>query len=316
MKRALCILCLAQAACASPAEPLVGAASQGLVGDGATLLPWGHGPGAVGLRPRGPETMALGPSAVAVSRDGAVLVLDRLNGRVLRVDAGGRVAEAAAVPRDSEDLAAGPQGGLAAFSPLRARVWLRDGRGEPAGELAVPRLFREVRRVGLGVSLTVTVHDAHQETYHLGSPSAPSNLEAAMTSRREGAFVLDDGAGVAVLLRRGMPELLRLLPGPRARVVGRHLLPRRALAARIIGAAGNAVCLRTEDQHPTRVDEIDRRVVCLDATSGRLLLDRRLPAPGLYLPRRELAMGGDPTRLALIHPGPLGLQVKTWRVGP
>lgn len=315
MRRALCLLCLVLTACTSPAEPPVGGAGQALVGDGSTVLPWGSGPGQVGLRPRGHEILAEGPSALAVSSDGAVLVLDRRNGRVLRVGAGGQVSVAARVPLDSEDLAAAPRGGLATFSPLRSRVWLRDGRGEPAGELAVPRLFRQVRRVGLGASLEVTLHDAHQETYRLGSPSAALSLEAALSSRREGAFLLSDGTGVAVQLRQGLPELLRLGHGPRVRVVGRHLLPRRALAARVVGVAGGAVCLRTEHDHPARAREIRRRVVCLDPGSGRLMLDRQLPAPGLYLPRRELALGGDPARLALIHPGPRGLRVQTWRVG-
>ena len=316
MKRSLLVWCLALTACASPTEPLERGSRAAGIRDGSMLLSWGSGPAEVGLRPRRTDELAQGVSAVAVGFDGAVFLLDRLNGRVLRVVPGtGEVRQAAQLPEDAEDLAAGPQGAVAAYSPLRTRVWLRDRHGEPAGEVAVPRLFRQVRRVGLEGSLGVTLHDAHQETYRLGSPAAPLTLEAALSSKREGAFLLSDGTGVAVRLNNGRPEVLQLQQGERARVKARHLLSRRVLAARVVGVSGQVVCLRLE-QDGARPNEIQRRVVCLNTTSGRLLFERELPPPGLYLPRRELALGGDPARLVLIHPQQRGLRLQSWRVAP
>src|SRR5262245_48887819 len=54
-------------------------------------LPWGTGQGQVGLRPAAKDLPAEGPSAVAVGPEGEVLVLDRLNERVVEITAGGQV---------------------------------------------------------------------------------------------------------------------------------------------------------------------------------------------------------------------------------
>ena len=72
------------------------------------LLSWGGGHGQAGYSPASPERLAEGPSAVAVGPAGEVVLLDRLNDRVLRI-AGGQISAAASVPRDAEDLAVGPE---------------------------------------------------------------------------------------------------------------------------------------------------------------------------------------------------------------
>ncbi len=46
-------------------------------------LTWGSGPEQVGLRPAATELPAEGPSAVAVGPSGEVVILDRLNDRIL-----------------------------------------------------------------------------------------------------------------------------------------------------------------------------------------------------------------------------------------
>jgi hypothetical protein len=51
-------------------------------------LPWGNGPGAVGLESPG-EGLRRGPEAMAVGADGAIAVLDSVNRRVLLLTAGG-----------------------------------------------------------------------------------------------------------------------------------------------------------------------------------------------------------------------------------
>ena len=278
-------------------------------------LPWGAGAGQVGLRPTVPELMADGPSAVAVGPDGAAFVLDRRNRRVLRVTAS-RVRVAATVPADAEDLAVGADGTLAAYSPLKARVHLL--RGEtPLGVVSVPRVLRGVVGITLGASRQVLLRVAHQETYRLGSPAVPRSLAAVLHSKREGAFRLADGRAVAVRRRAdGLAELLVIRPGERATVTRRHRLPEPVLAARVMGVAGSVACLRLERPGPVAGGRISvsRRLVCLDVDSGatRLARDLPLPDPDLYLPRRELAVGGSPARVAFLRPTHSGLSLQVW----
>jgi len=79
--------------------------------------------------------------------------------------------------------------------------------------------------------------------------------------------------------------------------------------------AAHEACLRLEREetgHPGHALHVARQALCIDARSGAQLLKEDLPAPGPYVPRRELALGGDPPRLALIHPEPLGLRLRVF----
>jgi hypothetical protein len=276
------------------------------------LLPWGSGPAEVGLRPAVTEHPALGPSAIAVAPDGAPLVLDRLNRRVLRLAADGRPPQVAAqVPEDAEDLAVARDGTLALYSPWRARVWVHGG-GTPV-EMAVPRQVREIRGVALGPSRQVLLHTAYQETFSLGSPSVPQTTTAILGQRREGEVLLADGRGAAVHLRPdGRPEVLLRRPGERLDSAARFGLPERVRAARVVGAAGRAVCLRLEQVDAQAAAgpafTVQRQVVCHDVEGGARLLRRDLPAPGLYLPAREVAVGGSPARVAYLEATAAGLR--------
>lgn len=275
---------------------------------------------------RGNELPAEGPSSVAVGSDGAVYVLDRLNGRVLRVTSRA-VKEVASVPMDSMDLAvgvdsvSGADAGvvIGAWSPLRARVWLRAG-GQDAGEVIVPRSLRLARGIGLFASRRVVVRNAHQETYLLGSPAAGRSLAAVLRSKREGAYFLADGSGVQVRRRPsdGRAEVLVLEAGTsnRTTVKRRLVLDDVVMGVRLVGAAGGHVCVRLEKTDPTASVgsgvAVSREVVCLRAADGAQVLRRALPAPGRYLPRRELALGGSPARLVFMHPTNEGLDVQVW----
>jgi hypothetical protein len=244
-----------------------------------------------------------------VAPDGAPLVLDRLNRRVLRLGVDGRPPQVAAeVPEDAEDLAVAADGTLALYSPWRARVWVHGG-GTPV-EMAVPRTLREIRGVALGPSRQVLLDTAYQETFSLGSPSMPQTATAILAQRREGAVLLADGRGVAVrLLPDGRPEVLLRRPGERLDAAVRFDLPERVLAARIVGAAGRAVCLRLEQAAAGPTFTVQRQVVCHDVDGGARLLQRDLPAPGLYVPAREVAVGGSPARVAFLEATAAGLRV-------
>jgi hypothetical protein len=252
-----------------------------------------------------------------VAEGGEVLVLDRLKGRVLEVTRGG-VTQVAAAPRDAEDLAAGPGGVIGLHSPLRSRVFLRQlSGGTDLGELGVPRELRLVRGVVIGATREVLVQDAHQETYRIGRPGSALELPAVLHSKREGEWLLGDGRGLA--LRRhgdGRAELLVLRRGPHAPVELRRWLPGEVLAARIIGLASGIACLRLERARPDHGPRIsvDREALCLEVLDGREIFRRALPDPAAsrYLPRRELALGGAPLRLAFMSPREDGLQVELW----
>jgi hypothetical protein len=42
--------------------------------------------------------------------------------------------------------------------------------------------------------------------------------------------------------------------------------------------------------------------VCVDARTGRVVVDAPLAKPGLYVPHTELAVGGSPAVIALLSP--------------
>lgn len=288
--------------CTDPLESGESGSHQQLTWQGSRLLLWG----VVGLSPAGPERKAHGASAVAVDPAGAVYLLDQLNQRLLQITADTTII-AAQVPEDAEDLTAGPEGSFAVYSPLRARIWTHDKAGHLDGQLSIPRVFRHVRGIGLAPSRNLTFHNAFQETYQLGTPSLPRPLEEVMHSKREGAYFLGDGTGVAVRLKDKQPEILLL-----GKTSYPYPLPETVLAARIIGVAQETVCLRLELLISEPPIEVQRRAICLDASSGQCILSKDLPSPGLYLPRRELAVGGDPPRLAFIHPEKRGLRLHVW----
>jgi hypothetical protein len=204
----------------------------------------------------------------------------------------------------------GPDGGLAAHSLLRARVFFFDADGAATGELAVPRALPAPRGLGLGASRQARVHSAFQETYALGSPAAPQLLSAVLHGKRRGAAFLQDGRGVRVA--RGPDGSVRLLLGDRrdGQAAAEVAVPGEpVLAARVIGAAGTTVCLRLERAAAGPGLAVRREAVCLDALQQTVRLRQPLPDPGPYVPRTELAVGGSPTRLAWVRPTTAGLEI-------
>jgi hypothetical protein len=305
------MLIIALTACASRDDH---ASHESLVGSPCreSTLPWGST--GVGLRAAVEDSRAWGPQSLAVAPTGDVLVLDAQNERVLRVRDGEVRALATGIARDAEDVAVGSDGAFAVWSALQARAWIFEPTGELIGDVAIDRAFRHVIGVSLEASRRVAIRTAYQETLSVGSPAAPIDLATSLRGKREGAFVLADGRGVAVKAGTS-PQLLVVdnTPGRRSSVGASHPLPGRVDAAMLIGVAGSVACMRVEQLEPTAAVDVQRRAVCLEVESGRVVLDLALPKPGLYLPRQELALGGN--RLAAIHAARDGLVVRTCEVG-
>ncbi len=142
-------------------------------------------------------------------------------------------------------------------------------------------------------------------------------------NKREGAVALADGRGVVARKLRsgaGVVEVLRPGQGPGGRsiVSATWPIPGPLTALDIVGVADQIACLRVERVTSESPIRVQRRAVCVDLTSGRIVTDKPLPAPGIYLPRTELALGGAIVdvglRLAAIHPTSAGLQIDACEV--
>lgn len=267
------------------------------------------------LRPAANESIAEGPSAVGALPNGEVLVLDQLGERVTVLSYEKAPRTLASVSRDTRDLATG-EDGFVAFSPMRATASFFDAGGKSVGTLAVPRELRELTRISLGASRRLTLSTGYQELYTVGSPSAPVALPSVLAGKREGAALLPSGEGVAVRANDDQVKLVVLsqpTPETRSETVRSFALPHVANAARIVGADGNRVCIRTERVSSTPVIDVERRASCLDANTGEIVLARELPDVGVYLPRTELSVAGG--RLVFLHPTAEGLHVTSWRLG-
>ena len=317
LRHGMALLCAsALFACDAPAaDETTASAQQALADDMSQQLGWGESNGTLKLQPQGVERPANGPTAVAVASDGALLVLDQLAGRVVRVAPDGSLRTLAEVPADAEDLAVGPEGAFAVWSPLRATAWVHRPSGAPAGEVKLPRVLRDVVGIELGRSLVVEARTGYQERLSIGGPAAPRSLVETLHSKREGAAMLPDGSGLLVKVSEDTAELLvmgQAVARQRAEVIARHQLPGSVSAARVVGSHGATACLRLEEVTSSPQIAVQRRALCVDARSGEVLLDEALPDVGVYLPKRELAVGAG--YLAFIHPSADGLQLTRWRL--
>jgi len=276
-------------------------------------IPWGSGHRQLGFRAAGHESLAAGPAAVAILASGDPLVLDQLNRRVVRVNPEGSLSEIASVTSDVEDLAVDTDGAWAVFSPLRSNAWLHTAQGTLIGEIHVPRGLRDIVSLGFGSSRRLVVRNAFQETLTLGSPNAVAPFETILSGKREGAAFLPDGSGLAVQRsKEGRIDLIVLrqdAASGRSTVVRRMEVAANATSARIVGATGQIVCIRVEHVASNPEVQVTREAICLQGDTGQHTLHTSLPAPGVYVPRTEFALGGSPPRLVMLHPESEGLSV-------
>ena len=280
----------------------------GLASIGAAAGPPVLGWDVLGFRAAQPEAQAAGPSAIALDAQGRTWVLDRLNGRVVRV--GERVEASIPVAPDAELLAIGADGTIATYSALRSRVALTTATGASLGEVAVPRALGAIGAIAIGASHRVSVTVALQERFELGSPRFPMPLEVTLQGKHEGTFAVSGGRGVAVKAQRSGALLLIATPTADKAMVVPRPLGVTATAARIVGVDGTVACVRTETLRHATTIEVARQLLCMDVDTGAIALDIELPAPGAYAPRTELAVGAG--TVALMTPTATGLQITRW----
>lgn len=283
--------------------------------DGSLTLAFGDKANELGFAPALPERAAFGPQAVGTLPGGALLVLDAVRGRVLRVEAGGAVREVAKVDRDADDLAVGPDGAFAVKRTTTPKVVVYTPAGARQGELDY-RILQDAERIELGASRRVTVVSAHQERYLLGSPTFPLSPAEVLHSKREGVAERADGAGLQVLRsddgQLSLVAVRRDAEQERTVEVGRVAVGRGA-SARVVGVSGNVACLRVETLEDTAAISVRREAVCVDASTGAVVFRSDLGAPGAYVPHRELTFSRG--RLTFAKPTSEGLQVATFAVG-
>ncbi|MCD6496787.1 MAG: hypothetical protein J7M25_00585 [Deltaproteobacteria bacterium] len=292
----------------------------------STTLSWGTAPNQVGFKPAGPEQLAQGVSSVAVDSKGRVLLLDRLNGRVLRWN-GSETQVVAMVPADFEDLVCGPDEGIVTYSPLRHEVRMEGSGGRAS--MHVPLTLRHVTGILSGPSRRVWLQTALQERFLLGSPSAPLSLAALLRTKAEGAWSLPEGRAVLVTVgwhgasiqvvarntgitaQRAGARTYRIVKRIELTEWNQTIARGGRLGITIVGTDGTVVCMRADTvTQPRKRIQIRRRLVCIDVASTERVMDQDLGSVGLYAPRRDIAVGAG--RVAFILPTRDGLRVTVW----
>lgn len=120
----------------SGAEPLPPPRIAPTTVEGALRFGWGGGDSELG-RKRRQEGNAEGPMSLVVDRDGTTLLLDQVNGRLVRRGRDGKPLKSIALPvNGAQDVAVGPDGKIAVLDRLVDKtVAIMDADGKVIGKL-------------------------------------------------------------------------------------------------------------------------------------------------------------------------------------
>lgn len=257
---------------------------------------WGSGPGELGhTRPE--EGNPEGPMSVALTGDG-MIVLDQVNGRMMKLDANGRLERTIDATPTTQDLAVGKDGSIAALDRLvDKRVAVYDANGRKTAELPLPE-----ERVGEGGQLSgvfvdgkdVYVERDHGVLVHLGTTdgeAADEGKELAGRPTKDGALLVSAvlasaRAGRVVVnavdRRTGALRFARAVafPSPSREIV---LLDSDARGTVYLGVAGGPAPDVAE-------------IACMDPNDGHVI--GRIDVQVSAVPEetfRDLAVGADGT---------------------
>lgn len=263
-------------------------------------------------RDRPQEGNPEGPmSLVMAGRD--LLVLDQVNGRLVRYGADGRLLRTSEAPTTAQDLAVAKDGTVAMIDRLAAKaVTLVDANGKKIGELP---LGARVAEPGLVTAVVVDGKDVYVEKEHgalvlLGTTDGtPASEAVQLTGRpsRDGTLLLTAG--------------LSSKPQGRAylNAVDRKTSALRFARAILFPRPSHAIVLLDSDARGTLYLAVaagepgDAHVACLDPGDGHVL--GRVALPLSHTPEesfRDFTVGDDGTIVFAVRTDD-GVQYRTAR---
>jgi hypothetical protein len=277
-------------------------------------VPWGTGARGLSLRAAQPEALAYGPSSIAVADDGRIYVTDGEASRIAILDGistgAPTLATFAPAPRDVRDLALSKDGALAYTRTMSRDVTVLEPEGNVSGTLKMAPALGDYDGVAFGPSRRVIVETPFQQSFTLGSAHAPMALESTLVGKKEGVGQLSQGRAVSVV--HGVNGDLTLRVHTAEGIASSFRIP-DGDTGHIVGARGDVACVRIEHVAPGATPiSVTREIFCANVTTKTTVLRADLGAPGIYVPRRELALGAG--KLAFMKPTDSGLAVTVWNV--
>ncbi len=262
---------------------------------------WGSGQSAL-ARDRPEEANPEAPMSLIATDDGAV-VLDQLNGRVVRLDKNGKfVREDKLHVQAAQEIALGPHGELLAMDRLISKeVEILDKAGHSLGKL--PLEGKGIENGGSTTGLFVSGDKVYAETSHsvlieLGDVGGKASAERTQLSgrpSRDGSMLLSagrkDGDGTRLWIN-ALSTAKKQMKWARDVGMGAPIRQILLLESDMRGVVYTAMELAHDDQH------VVTQLMCLAPDDGRVL--GRVTLPTNILPEetfRDLSVRDDGTVL-------------------
>lgn len=308
------------AAGATRAEPGTGASRPIDPPTRRLAIGFGDGPLDVGRR-RDPETAAVGPSAIAIDRDGRLLINDPVHGRVLLLDRDGKPRATIKLPSPTvDDIVALADGSVGVLDRLGEKsVWRVGPDGKPRGEYAIEGggLREASGTTGLFADPEggLFVEVGHQTLQRVDGPTGPRQTLPGRPRRDGGIYlrcaIADRKAGIVrldALLRDGTPAWTVNLP------LGAPVLRIRLVDSDLTGSSYVGAEVGLESSTPPYAI-VDQKLVLVGIDPagqprGTLALPTK-PAPEETF--RELTVGDDGTIYRMVITDQ-GVTIETYRI--
>ncbi len=250
-------------------------------------VPYGGSPGHLGFVPKGPERVAVGPSAFDVDAQGTLVVADPVHQRVVRIRPGGskpQLTRAGRLPLPFTDLAVDRTGAIHVADLQARRVTMLASENSSV----LPRAARAMRFSRHGQDLVLRT-GAAPEIVHRGSLSAVGKPVTVRKCNAEAGLVTRAGHTIQVEIG-----------GPLA-------------SMRIIGVnTSDDVFMLVERFRKRGSVEVDRQVVVVDR-QGRVRATRDVVGTPALALDRDFTLGADGSLHRMI-PGATGVTFVRWEV--
>jgi len=254
------------------------------------VLPWGEGPGEVGLSELREDELQRGPHGIAVAADGRVVIVDRVQGRALVLDEDGELIREIVVPGHPGEATLLPDGRLAVADEIDERLVRVLGAG--GGRYRTPRWAMPPTQLvavqaesgawivegvdGFQNRLPLGEIDPDPGVLERGIP-APDDEGAAVVYRRDDVLHVEFGGEIVVSSADWWPGGSDMTPG----------------SAAVLATDGNTAVIAVESVYPGAGPIRTSRavfVVGADGGAGEPLL---LPDPGPVAIPDDLAALSD-----------------------